>query len=264
MLELDMSTAFDEWTVVSRKNRKFAKPRFSNRILTNQETQDDEIDLKDLDAEKGKIEKARCELRGSMFSQTWLNLMTDVLNHLTDSYSRPIHELVCYGLGSITSNIISRLQYSMLLQFMSHIDVLTNGHIPCYSYDPAFSAGDIAIMKDHGIQLISTNEEGGRKVDQSSEKKLSIFYMIHCDKPLYENLIRQNSDVGYSQLVIIGNSFHAMAERFTEKDLKSDFPYIYNALHHTEIEEIPIPVWKDNDVVFNDTSIHFFKKKLAI
>lgn len=84
--------------------------------------------------------------------------------------------------------------------------------------------------------------------------------MMHCDKPLYENLIRINWDDRYLQLVIIGNSFHSMSERFTDKQLKNDFPYIYCAVHHPDFKEIPIPVWNDNDVVFNDTSIHFFKK----
>lgn len=108
------------------------------------------------------------------------------------------------------------------------------------------------------------NEEAGRKVDQSPEKKVSLFYMMHCDKPLYENLIRENWDDGCSQLVIIGNSFHAMAERFTDKELKKDFPYIHNAVHHPDSKEIPFPVWKENDVVFNDTSIHFFNNTLPI
>lgn len=142
-----MSAACNEWTVVSRKNRKHAESSFSNQSCASVGLQDNEVDLKFFEREKGKIEKTKCNLKTSVFYQAWWKILTDVLKHVTDSFCLPIHELVCYGLGSITGNITSRIQYSMLLHMMDHINDLFDSQVPCYSYDPAFSSLDIAIMK---------------------------------------------------------------------------------------------------------------------
>ena len=51
-------------------------------------------------------------------------------------------------------------------------------------------------------------QEGKRKV---SEKTL--FYMLHCGKPLYNNLLWANWSEQISNVVILGNSFVSYEER---------------------------------------------------
>lgn len=47
--------------------------------------------------------------------------------------------------------------------------------------------------------------------------KPTLFYLMHCGKALYNNLLWKNWSLrGLYQLVIIGNSFNGMRERFVE------------------------------------------------
>ena len=52
-------------------------------------------------------------------------------------------------------------------------------------------------------------QEGKRAICQPT-----LFYMPHCGKPLYNNLLWANWGMQLNQLVIIGNSFSNICERY--------------------------------------------------
>ncbi|KFO88151.1 SRR1-like, partial [Buceros rhinoceros silvestris] len=117
----------------------------------------------------------------------------------------------------------------------------------CSLFDPAFSAQEVAALGQLGLQ------EGKHSVEGSA----TLFYMVHCGKALYNNLLWRNWSAGaLSKMVIIGNSFRGTWERLLPRILQRDYPYIAKVLQGTEEAALPAhPRYLD---VFNDTSVHWF------
>lgn len=104
----------------------------------------------------------------------------------------------------------------------------------CLVFDPAFSELEVAALGELGLRLLPENEvraapsqpgpgpcrspapapcspqEGKHQVRDSP----TLFYMVHCGKALYNNLLWRNwAPAALSNMVIIGNSFKGMQER---------------------------------------------------
>ncbi|XP_006015339.1 SRR1-like protein [Alligator sinensis] len=129
-------------------------------------------------------------------------------------------------------------------------------HVPrerCRVFDPVFSALDVAVLAELGLAVVSENEEGKHPVGDGT----TLFYMIHCGKALYNNLLWSNWSVAaLSKIIIVGNSFRGIEERLPSRILERDYSYIAKVLKGTE--EIPLPTHPQYADVFNDTSVHWF------
>nr|XP_028566258.1 SRR1-like protein isoform X2 [Podarcis muralis] len=97
---------------------------------------------------------------------------------------------------------------------------------------------------------------------QASEGKCcihnpTIFYMVHCGKALYNNLLWSNWSIeALSKTVIIGNSFKGIEDRVLSRIFQKDYSYIAKVLIATDEEALPShPQYLD---IFNDTSVHCF------
>ncbi|XP_010176322.2 SRR1-like protein, partial [Antrostomus carolinensis] len=96
-------------------------------------------------------------------------------------------------------------------------------------------------------------QEGKHGVQGSA----TLFYMVHCGKALYNNLLWRNWSVReLSKLVIIGNSFRGIEERLLSRTLERDYSYIAKVLKGTE--EVALPAHPRYLDTFNDTSVHWF------
>ncbi|XP_023793619.1 SRR1-like protein [Cyanistes caeruleus] len=85
----------------------------------------------------------------------------------------------------------------------------------------------------------------------------TLFYMVHCGKALYNNLLWSNwSPAALSKLVIIGNSFRGIEERLLSRILERDYSYIAKVLKG--VEEVALPSHPRYLDTFNDTSVHWF------
>ncbi|KFV72047.1 SRR1-like, partial [Struthio camelus australis] len=123
----------------------------------------------------------------------------------------------------------------------------------CFLFDPAFSEQELAVLGELGLRVLPDNEEGKHRVHESA----TLFYMIHCGKALYNNLLWSNWSIGaLSKMVIIGNSFKGIEERLLSRILERDYSYIAKVLKGTE--EIAFPTHPQYMNTFNDTSIHWF------
>nr|XP_058137557.1 SRR1-like protein isoform X2 [Dasypus novemcinctus] len=157
---------------------------------------------------------------------------------------------VCYGIGNFATCIIARNQLTFLLLFLEKCQI-PRSH--CWVYDPLFSHLEIAILNVLGVTVISENEEGKRSICG----KPTIFYMIHCGTALYNNLLWSNWSVdALSKVIIIGNSFRGLEERFLTRILQKNYPYIAKILKG--LEELEFPQTSQYMDIFNDTSIHWF------
>ncbi|CAM4566339.1 SRR1-like protein isoform X8 [Lepidochelys kempii] len=156
---------------------------------------------------------------------------------------------VCYGIGNFSSCVISRYQLAFLLLLLEKLQVPQS---QCYIFDPLFSELEIEVLNELGVTVVLENEEGKHHIHE-----FTIFYMIHCGKALYNNLLWSNWSVdALSKMIIIGNSFKGIEERLVARILERDYLYIAKVLKGTEEAAFPIhPQYMD---IFNDTSIHWF------
>ncbi|XP_075070567.1 SRR1-like protein [Mixophyes fleayi] len=171
--------------------------------------------------------------------------------HLEEANCRSLQhfDCVCYGLGNFTSCVISRHQMAFLLLIL---DLFKIPRKQCFIFDPLFSPLESSVLQELGLTLVLKNEEGKHVVC-----KPTMFYMLHCGKALYNNLLWRNwSWDALSQMIIIGNSFKGIEERLLSRILQRDYAYIHKSLQ--VVEETPFPESTQYSDIFNDTSIHSF------
>ncbi|XP_032085662.1 SRR1-like protein isoform X1 [Thamnophis elegans] len=156
---------------------------------------------------------------------------------------------VCYGLGSFCSCGKARLQLAFLLLLLEELKIAPES---CFVFDPAFSTLETELLGGLGLTVLQRNEEGKRSIEGPT-----LFYMIHCGKALYNNLLWSNwSAEALSQMVVVGNSFRGFEERLLAKVFWENYSYIAKVLEATQEEALP-PHLQHPDV-FNDTSVHCF------
>ncbi|NXU53414.1 SRR1L protein, partial [Turnix velox] len=181
---------------------------------------------------------------------------------------------VCYGLGRFSCCPIARHQLAFLLLLLEEFGVRKKGgtlwggewgrthlmatslslQVPprwCWVFDPVFSAKEVEVLLELGLQLLPDNEEGKHSIEGSA----TLFYMVHCGKALYNNLLWRNwTPEALSKIIIIGNSFKGIEERWVQP------PWV--KVRSTGIlkgtEEAALPAHPRYLDTFNDTSIHWF------
>ncbi|XP_024131788.1 SRR1-like protein [Oryzias melastigma] len=164
-------------------------------------------------------------------------------------------QCVCYGLGSFSSCAAARYQLAMLLLLLEVLQVSLKN---CFVYDPIFSSGEQKVLRELGMTVLTENEEGKRPVT-----KPTLFYLMHCGKALYNNLLWKNWSVqGLSQLRIIGNSFNGMRERTMERVFKQEYSYISKAVELCEEKTLPCSSRMID--VFSDTAVITFPRHILL
>ncbi|XP_015276770.1 PREDICTED: SRR1-like protein [Gekko japonicus] len=163
---------------------------------------------------------------------------------------------VCYGLGNFSSCSKARFQLAFLLLLLKDGCLcLPPWQIPeelCCIFDPAFSTLEREVLSGLGFSVLSRNEEGKRPAEEPT-----LFYMVHCGKALYNNLLWSNwSAEALSQMVVVGNSFKGIEERVPTRIFQTDYAYIAKILTASKEEALP-PHTRYLDV-FNDTAVHRF------
>ncbi|XP_029998882.1 SRR1-like protein [Sphaeramia orbicularis] len=158
-------------------------------------------------------------------------------------------QCVCYGLGPFSSCVSARYQLAMLLLLLDARQILLKD---CSVYDPAFSSGEKDVLREMGLTVLTENEEGKHLVT-----KPTIFYMMHCGKALYNNLLWKNwSTQCLPLMVIVGNSFCSMRDRTIDRVFKQDYSYISQVV--AVCEEKPLPCPSRLIDVFSDTAVITF------
>ncbi|XP_006261829.2 SRR1-like protein [Alligator mississippiensis] len=197
-----------------------------------------------------RLLEARDALRGEA---AWEHLRAAVgtaLGGRGAQAEEPPPRCVCYGLGSVAACAAARPQLALLLLLLDELQVPRER---CRVFDPVFSALDVAVLAELGLAVVSENEEGKHPAGDGT----TLFYMIHCGKALYNNLLWSNWSVAaLSKIIIVGNSFRGIEERLLSRILERDYSYIAKVLKGTE--EIPLPTHPQYADVFNDTSVHWF------
>ncbi|XP_045165805.2 SRR1-like protein isoform X2 [Mercenaria mercenaria] len=164
--------------------------------------------------------------------------------------NKPSPELVCYGLGNFAESYIARYQLALLLALREELQI---GGGDCEIYDPQFTPEESSLLLELNFQVLQNNQEGKR---ECSPDTVTIFYMPHCGKALYNNLLWRNWGCQLENVVIIGNSFTHMIDSTPTRILERTANYVIKIQPFTQ--ETPLQVPAQYEDVFNNTSIHTF------
>ncbi|XP_023946258.2 SRR1-like protein [Bicyclus anynana] len=200
-----------------------------------------------IDIEKSfkRIETAVGELECSEYLKSVIKAVSNFLN------DKNIVEIICFGLGHIGESNISRYQLALLL-------CLRNKFNPdkVLVHDPIFYTDECELLKKLNLTLIEENTEGNYII---TKKGTSLVYLPHCPKQLTNNFLWSNWGLNLENCILLCNSFTSITE-ISDRILSETVPYIQKILSLTQ------EVYLDNNFVFkdifNDTSLHFFTKKL--
>ncbi|KAL0979312.1 hypothetical protein UPYG_G00183510 [Umbra pygmaea] len=247
-----MSNSGEEWQVARR--RKGAGLRGKNHKTAHHEPgPPDDVDT---DRTKHRITETMTELRSVDFWLKWAKQVIAVAKadcdpgfEAGDLAPRHLLDCVCYGLGSFSSCVTARYQLAMLLLLLESLQIPFER---CSVYDPVFSSGEMEVLRQFGLTVMTENEEGKR-----AALRPTLFYLMHCGKALYNNLLWKNwSRDALPLLTIIGNSFAGIQDRMIQRELQRDYSYIAQAV--CMCEEWPLHCSPKLLDVFNDTALITF------
>ncbi|ROI64844.1 SRR1-like protein [Anabarilius grahami] len=234
----------DDWQVAGRRKGAAKRGQHpSNPKLDSHHVTDCKLD-------KQKIINAMNELRGENFWMGWRDLLSErLLSNASGSselIKTSLQYCVCYGLGNFASCVSARYQLAMLLLLLETLQIPVGS---CSVYDPVFSASECDALKELGFTVLTENEEGKRPVYQPT-----LFYLMHCGKALYNNLLWRNwTPQMLQKIIIIGNSFHGIQERMLQREFERDYSFLSKVTRVCDEMSLPCsPRFLD---VFNDTAL---------
>lgn len=196
----------DEWTVVnSNTKRKVAKRRSADRPTTKSQ---DETEKEGEVAPELVVSHLTSCCQHLKFSQFYDSFVRAWRNHVKNNDDDDTYEeVVCYGIGNFahrSSNFSGPLWQLALALELKTLCL----SIPMVYYDPLVTPLERQVLQDHyQIKVLSNNERGIRN-------KTSLFFMPHCPKGLYENVLWANWN-RLDTIGIIGNSLVTYVERAT-------------------------------------------------
>ncbi|KAG0495950.1 hypothetical protein HPP92_000641 [Vanilla planifolia] len=190
-------------------------------------------------------------------------LIQECLDKLLVSCSRI--QIVAYGIGSIESYEVPRLQLALAILLMQELGVRVAGSIEVF--DPILSSVECAVVAALGCTVVSVDEGGRREATVPT-----LFYMPHCELVLYDSLLEANwKPAMLKRLVVLGNSFGVYERCANERVGAGSVPLEVQGRHvlgsrryvrEVEMEDTEyFP--KENDEedffeAFHDISWHFF------
>lgn len=170
-----------------------------------------------------------------------------LLNRVLGTINKQITNIVCFGIGSISSSKISQYQLALLLNLGDKLECQIE------VFDPIFSEADKKILSNWKLLLSAENCEGKKKQNHSD---VTLFFLPHCPRELSNNLLYANWDPYLLQnCIVYANSFEKIRINTPRRFLTN-----YHYLLQSEIivrESAVVNNFHFPDI-FNDLSIHTF------
>lgn len=193
------------FTVVSRRRGGRAyhvrpKPASSNAAFryTNAERTFEDDTETSLAILSERMDAAKEELRTSNFWQ-WLRRLLEPTSTTT---------VVCLGVGNFSSNASARYQMSLALMIEELLrptqkTTATTGSTRLIVFDPVLTSLERSFIRALGCTVPTVNDEG-----RIATTERTLFFMPHCAKQLYSNVLDANFAAdALERVVILGNSF---------------------------------------------------------
>ncbi|XP_054168599.1 SRR1-like protein [Oppia nitens] len=162
-------------------------------------------------------------------SRTLINVLTYVSNICLITNKtliiNKISHIVCYGLGNFLTSIDSLYQLALLVSLKKSFAKSLKISI----FDPIFSDIETDFLKNNlQFNVLKVNNHCIHSIDIQLDQMV-MFYMPHCDKCLFNNLLWSNWTLSQlNQMVILGNSFNTMIETIgSQRVAKHEFKYLF-------------------------------------
>ena len=178
----------DGWTTVTSSGKRHGRraPKFSNG---SKRTVSSAIAVNVVDKKRAQRTVDAIQRHILLFDGPCKRMLTAIKEAVAP---RCVQQIVCFGLGSMTAsdsrNVHSRLQLALLIAMARTWDVAAPS---LCAYDPVFTATDKRVLDTFGIATLEGNNEG-KYPAREEEDGITLFYMPHCDKWLYSNLLWAN------------------------------------------------------------------------
>ncbi|KRX85308.1 39S ribosomal protein L2, mitochondrial [Trichinella sp. T6] len=157
-------------------------------------------------------------------------------------------DVVCYGLGAFYECKDALCQL-VLLELLCENAMFSGKK---WIFDPIFSDVEKNILVSKGWTLIAENERGLRLASVPT-----LFYMPHCERELYNNVLYANRHSTFLNLVFFGNSFKVMSDSVVEENENlTTFRYLLNASQLAK--ELPLSNTSSFGEAFYATCIQYF------
>jgi hypothetical protein len=194
----------------------------------------------------------------------------------------------CYGLGSVEENFNARYQLALLMLIVDKYE--SNERIQINKieiFDPILNEIDKNFIRQiTRFHLLEINDEakctvhiknkqmngksngeiGGQDTDcngKDDNEIFHLFYMPHCGKALYNNLLYANWDIdNLNRLYIFGNSFkliHDMASEHID-----NYKFIKNSIKFLKEYQMPHINECQLTNAFSDLSLHRFEPQSEV
>ena len=280
----------DGFTMVKSKSKKTKFTPLNNKINVTSTNTSCVLD-KDVKELNARIQVLKLKLKDCDQYYYWSKLqlvMTNIikcyfnekkpssLNNKKNVNSRKIN-IFCYGLGSIDNEFSSRYQFALLLLIIDELKSISfdsdtggmNGlQINIVElYDPVFNEIDKKLLNDvYSFKLESINckcMKNTSSLDEITNKMpddevLNFFYMPHCSKGLFNNLLFANwSEKNLNSLIILGNSFDTIMLNTLDQLLVKNYSFIRDS--RLFLQEVKLDNRCDLTDAFYDMSFLTFK-----
>ena len=126
----------------------------------------------------------------------------DILNEFRE---KSVTKIYCLGIGDLCSNFAARFQTAFILKIAKECSIKD-----LFYYDPLLCENCKRIAEKLGFVCGTENVEGCYKFQNGTA-----FYMPHCPRFIYHNLIVNNwNSSDLENLLIVGNSFELYEEKY--------------------------------------------------
>eukprot|EP01083_Nonionella_stella_P229704 812724_1 len=267
------------WKICRKRNRKSNIPRSRHIVLPPAHSANSVI--KD-------IERYISEIQNSTFYKNLVEFLKEHKDSISGSISPETAQpdstssqqnggsidVVCYGIGSMARSQCACKQFALLLLLTGRteknaatsatsISQLGTSVRSIELFEPTFTPADCTVAREWGLTVLTRNEEGKRRVDGRT-----LFYMPHCSRGLYNNVVWANwGPEQLQKIAIVGNSFSLCLEKenliigesHTSPAVSASLRRISQ---HGLLRELPLPSESDTVGVFNDLALHVFPQNL--
>jgi len=258
------------FTLVTKSSKMRARPRKGEVACmpSSSSSADDDVTMETCLA---RIKEARSHLASTQWLTSVKGMVTDsapqrgtsgyaagggaavacsgVLNHAEAGVEDgcTFHDIVCYGVGHFGHGGASALQAALALELRESLAIAGD----LFLFDPVLSPNERAAAVSCGFTMIDQNETGLRNAKVST-----LFFMPHCGRRLYSNVLRANwTPEALSSLAILGNSFSAYRVRMLSP--RKQECCCVSRLGDQVIEQA-LPLYPFAQAAFNDTCLHTF------
>jgi len=197
------------------------------------------------------LERVANELINSGWMSKCQQMLCDTMKELSFTST----EVLCLGLGSPSCSRDARAQLAFLLSTCDSCDIERRKVLVC---DPVFTEADVELLRSLQLNCLA---------DQAQAKypllKPTILFMPHCDRNLYENILRENWTKDRLQnMLLIANRFSEYADSIPSHKLMAESPCLSRLAPYLNSKELP--TLTSLPTAFNNTSIQLVRQEAWI